>query len=188
MRKTKAEAQQTRESVLKAASHVITRHGAAAFTLDAVAHEAGVTKGGVLHHFPSKEALINGLIDTVIERFQARLREELSAEPEHIAGRWLRAYIRTIFASHYDSGMLMPALAAVASADATTLERVRASFAYSQAAAANDGIPPTQATLIRLAVDGLVFARALNVDVLDDPLSQAVRAALITLTHVRPDR
>ncbi|MBK7217066.1 MAG: TetR family transcriptional regulator [Candidatus Promineofilum sp.] len=29
------------------------RLGIGAFTIEAVAHEAGVTKGGALHHFPS---------------------------------------------------------------------------------------------------------------------------------------
>jgi AcrR family transcriptional regulator len=37
-----------------------------------VAREAGVTKGGVLHHFPSKEALMNGLIGEVINAFKTR--------------------------------------------------------------------------------------------------------------------
>jgi AcrR family transcriptional regulator len=54
MRRKKEDAIQTRETVLKAAAHIITHLGVNTFTIDAVAYEAGVTKGGVLHHFPSK--------------------------------------------------------------------------------------------------------------------------------------
>src|SRR5260221_10287371 len=102
MRRTKEEAMKTRESVLKAATQIIIRLGIGAFTIEAVAQEAGVTKGGVLHHFPSKEALIDSLIDDVTELFNLRLTAELAAEPVGQPGRWLRAYIRTIFSVRYE--------------------------------------------------------------------------------------
>ena len=184
MRRTKAEAMQTREAVLKAAAQLIAHHGANAFTIEAVAQQAGVTKGGVLHHFPSKEALVNGLIDHVIEGFNARLLEELKAEPAEQPGRWLRAYIRTVFLTEYEDQNLIPALAAAVAADQSTLEQIRRSFAESQQAAAEDGIDPIQATIIRLAVDGLVFTRALGVDVLDRQTSQQVYDELLRLTNL----
>ena len=36
--------------------------GVAKLTLEAVAKEAGVSKGGLLYHFSNKEALIEGMI------------------------------------------------------------------------------------------------------------------------------
>lgn len=185
MRRTKAEALKTREAVLKAAGQTIAQQGIGAFTLEAVAHAAGVTKGGVLHHFPTKEALMLGLIDQVIEAFNTRLVEALAAEPAGQPGRWLRAYIRTVFSVRYDDPHLLPALAAAVAADETTLQHIRRGFAVSHQAALQDGLDPTRATVIRLAVDGLVFARSLNVDVLDQPASQAVYDELMRLTATR---
>src|SRR5215216_5514144 len=52
-----------RAELLDAAIAVIRRDGAQRLTLDAVAAEAGVSKGGVLYHFGSKRALIDGLLD-----------------------------------------------------------------------------------------------------------------------------
>lgn len=182
MRRKKEDAMQTRETVLRAAAQIIARHGVSAFTIEAVSQEAGVTKGGVLHHFPSKEALMNGLIDQVMQTFRTRLEEELLTEPADAPGRWLRAYIRTVFSVQYDVNNLIPALAAAVAADHKTLDRIRRSFEESQRSAVEDQLDPTQATIIRLAVDGLVFSRALGIDVLDSDTSQRVYDELFHLT------
>ena len=50
-----------RSALLDAAERVVLRDGAGQLTMDAVAAEAGVSKGGVLYAFPSKDALIDAL-------------------------------------------------------------------------------------------------------------------------------
>ncbi|MFN8379546.1 MAG: TetR family transcriptional regulator [Anaerolineae bacterium] len=182
MRRTKAEAMQTREQVLKAAATVIAQQGVNAFTIEAVAQEAGVTKGGVLHHFPSKVDLVTGLIDEVVATFNARLQAELNAEPEGQPGRWLRAYLRTVFFADFADGNLLPALAASVAAEPDILVRIRRSYEESQQAAVDDGIDPVLATIIRLATDGLVFTRAFGMDVLDSVASQNTYQELVRLT------
>src|ERR1035438_3992257 len=52
----------TRESVLLAAIDLIIREGVDSLTLDRVAREAGVSKGGLLYHYAGKEQLIAGLV------------------------------------------------------------------------------------------------------------------------------
>jgi len=168
---------------LNAATRIIARQGFTGFTIDAVAHEAGLTKGGVLHHFHSKEDLINGLIDQVVMMFNNRLQDELQQETDDQPGRWLRAYIRTVFAVRYEEMNLLPALAAAVSAETQILDRIRKSFEGSQLAAVQDSSNPVLATIIRLAVDGMVFGRALNVDVLDPAESRRVYDELIRLTR-----
>lgn len=52
-----------RDRVLDAyLDHVVTS-GPETVTLEGVAREAGVSKGGLLYHFPSKDALLDGLLD-----------------------------------------------------------------------------------------------------------------------------
>ena len=49
-------------------------------SLDSVARTIGLTKAGVVHHFPTKKSLMIGLINNVAERWRTML-EEASSEP-----------------------------------------------------------------------------------------------------------
>lgn len=58
-----------RDELLNAAERVALRDGAGQLTMDAVAAEAGVSKGGVLYAYPSKDALIDALFTRVFAVF-----------------------------------------------------------------------------------------------------------------------
>ena len=60
-----------RGDLLDAAEALLSEQGGRGLTLSAVAERAGVSKGGLLYHFPSKEALVQGLVGRVIEEFDA---------------------------------------------------------------------------------------------------------------------
>ena len=49
------------QQLLESAAMIAGRDGIAALSLNAVAREAGVSKGGLIHHFPNKQALIFAL-------------------------------------------------------------------------------------------------------------------------------
>jgi len=53
----------TRDRILDAYETLLGESGERAATLDAVAGIAGVSKGGLLYHFGSKDALIDGVLD-----------------------------------------------------------------------------------------------------------------------------
>lgn len=67
-----------RDRVLDAYETLLIEDGPGSATLDAVAAAAGVSKGGLLYHFASKDALVAGLLD--------RLRERSAADAENIRG------------------------------------------------------------------------------------------------------
>ncbi len=60
-----------RDVLLNAAEVVIDRDGVSAFTLDAVAKEAGASKGGLLHHFPTKDALLLALVTRMSDQWRS---------------------------------------------------------------------------------------------------------------------
>ena len=83
-----------REALLDAAEAVLLEHGTQALTLTAVAERAGVSKGGLLYHFPTKEALIKALVSRVIAEFDA-LVEEYGRQP---GASFTRAFVEATFA------------------------------------------------------------------------------------------
>jgi len=72
---------------------VIVQSGVEKTTIDEVAREAGVSKGGVLHHFPSKEAIVIGLVGRLIEKFEADVSALQALDPE-VRGSFTRAYLK----------------------------------------------------------------------------------------------
>lgn len=96
MTERQQQAEKTRQRLLDAAMKVAQTEGALALTLDAVARAAGVSKGGLLHHFPGKDTLIEALLNQLFSDFEARVNDY--AEQETVdTGRWLRAYVRATF-------------------------------------------------------------------------------------------
>jgi AcrR family transcriptional regulator len=69
--------ERTRAAVIQSALAIIARDGAGKLTLDAIARESGISKGGVMHQFRTKQAVLEALLDHQIahsdERTQAHL-------------------------------------------------------------------------------------------------------------------
>lgn len=79
-----------RDALLDAYETILVDEGERAATLEAVAARAGVSKGGLLYHFPSKDALVQGQVAR-LEELAAHDREQMCAAPEGRA----RYYVRT---------------------------------------------------------------------------------------------
>ena len=63
MRRTKEEAEQTRQNLLDSALRVFSRKGYEVARLQDIAAEADVTRGAIYHHFGSKAELYTALVD-----------------------------------------------------------------------------------------------------------------------------
>jgi len=69
----------SREKILDAAAELVGSIGSGRLTLEAVAERAGLSKGGLLYNFPNKEALLQAIIQRMID--------EVSAEKEALRGQ-----------------------------------------------------------------------------------------------------
>lgn len=173
----------TRQRLFAATTEVVRERGVGQLTLDAVAQAAGVSKGGLLYHFPSKEALLTALADEMIARFEQDIAHASAADGGPVAGRWVRAYARTSLAMSRDDLDLTAALLAAAGTDATLLAPWRRAFVRWQEAAGADGLVPARATLVRLAIDGLWFADMIDLAPLNRELRTRVAAELLRLAN-----
>ena len=55
--------ERSRSIIIQAALTIISRDGPGRLTLDAIAREAGISKGGLTHQFPNKEAVLRALLE-----------------------------------------------------------------------------------------------------------------------------
>ncbi|KXO90055.1 hypothetical protein AXK56_07945 [Tsukamurella pulmonis] len=86
--------------MIEAALTVVEEHGVTALTLDAVAAQAGVTKRGLIYHFPTKHALVTGIHEELAARTEAVLIAETGREPEDASlVERTRGYVRAMLRS-----------------------------------------------------------------------------------------
>src|SRR3984893_16199285 len=92
-RKPRTDAQRNRERVLEAAKAAFTRSGADA-SLDDIAKKAGVGPGTLYRHFPTRDALIEAVYHTEVEKLGAAQRE-LSANlpPIEALRAWMMLFV-----------------------------------------------------------------------------------------------
>lgn len=71
-----------REALLDAADQVIAKVGVINLTIDAVAREAGVSKGGVLYSFGTKDALIEAMLKRAGASYERLVEAYLVGHPD----------------------------------------------------------------------------------------------------------
>ena len=96
MRRTKADAEETRRQILCAAERVFYEKGVSTATMEDVAHAAGVTRGAIYWHFENKTDLFIALYKSVPLPQKDMVMEEMAAAigialalVERMAGDWL---------------------------------------------------------------------------------------------------
>jgi AcrR family transcriptional regulator len=147
----------TKARIIDAAEEVVLRDGVARLTLDAAATEAGLSKGGVLYHFPTRDALVAAMVEKIIEEFDRDIAHLL--EHDTGPGSFTRAYIRATMAPSSPrpdrEDRLGAAVIAAAAAEPALLVPLQLAADRWQERLEHDGIDPTLATVVRLASDGL---------------------------------
>lgn len=174
-----------RTRILDAAEALVRARGVAGLTLDAAAREAGISKGGLLYHFASKEALLAGLLNRLAEFVAADFGAGVAAQPEG-PGRIARAMLAwglggTEEAANERSDRAAAVFLAAFHHDPALLGPMREVIGRMREAVAADGLPPGHGMAIMAAMDGLFMARIFGLYALDGAERQAVHAALSRL-------
>lgn len=96
----------TRDRLLDAFETLLVSGGSRAATLDAVAAAADVSKGGLLYHFPSKDALVEAMLDRLRE-LGAQDVERMSTAKQGPVLFYLETSVDT--GSDFDRGLIAAA-------------------------------------------------------------------------------
>jgi AcrR family transcriptional regulator len=141
-----------REALLDAAEAVLCEHGTQALTLSAVAERAGVSKGGLLYHFASKDALIQGMVERVISEFDAKVASFEGASYSH-------AFVEATFAILADPAGERTtrrwATITAAAASPELIAPLREALKRWHHRDPGENADPVTATVVRLAAEGL---------------------------------
>jgi AcrR family transcriptional regulator len=174
-----------RDKILAAAEELARVAGPGNLSLDAVAARAGVSKGGLLYHFPTKAKLLEALVEQFLESFDRSLREretQSGGAPDTV----VRAYLDILVGEHLchrppPSGLLAALgedpsfLAPVRRFDRRLLDRMMAN--------ASD---PTVALIVFLALHGMKSTQLLNIESVTEDEFKAVVARLYDLVGPAP--
>lgn len=176
-------AAQTRKSLIIAAIDIIQTQGIHGLTLEAVARQAGVSKGGLLHHFPSKEALTEMILRQLFADFEAQVQHYYDQEIAR-AGRWLRAYVRATFEEQQPPQEMIMLLLSALLESPKLIGLVQQDFAHWQERLLNDGLPQARATIIRQATDAYWTEKLMGVTPYDPAARHDLMLELLKLTDI----
>ena len=178
-------ASDTKSRILEAAGRVVLDRGAAGLTLDAVAAAAGLSKGGLLYHYGSKEALLAAMVERLVAVTEERIAAHRSEDTD--AGSWTRGYLQACVVEELDeqdpAGRLAMALLAAGASAPDLIVSIRERQEEWRRRLGHDGIDPVTAMIVRLAADGLWMSDLFRLPVLTDEERQAVLTRLDALTR-----
>ena len=157
--KKKRDPQNTRKLIFEASSAILIHEGLTDLTLQAVASKAGVSKGGLLYHFATKDALIEALFEYHNNLFEDRL-QELIAQEGDAPGAYLRAYAKASVEQMSDpaNAKLYASLFAAEEKYPNAHKLMRQKYTGWQEKIDQCGLDRDMALLLRFAVDGLWFS------------------------------
>ncbi|HTH17548.1 MAG TPA: TetR/AcrR family transcriptional regulator, partial [Magnetospirillum sp.] len=153
-----------REKIIDAAMSIVREQGVAKLTLDEAARCAGVSKGGVLYHFKTKDDLIRGMVERLINQCEALHLAYYEKEPEG-PYRWARAVVRTGFDPNGPaSDKLAGALLASVAVNPELVGPLQVSYERWIERINADSPNPMLAGMLCMAMDGYNFERILGLN------------------------
>ena len=148
---------ETRTRIMRAAEALAHEVGPGNLSLDGVAARAGVSKGGLLYHFPSKAKLMEALVEEYLRRIDEALA---AAEAEGRPNGVVAAYIGVVLAQCCREAAPPSGLLAALAEDPGLLDPVRAAerdFLGRIRANATDSELATVAFLVVQGVRGMAL-------------------------------
>jgi len=169
--------------MLDAAEAVVVRQGIANLTLEAVAAEARISKGGLLHYFPNKDRLVEALVARCAQQWRECAMEAYQSVPEG-PGRMARAMLRHLAdapAWTQQCAQSSSAAFAALAQNPRLIEPMRAVYSELRERATDDGLAPGIGETVLVAMDGLWLNRVLGLAPVDKARMDRIRHALEAL-------
>lgn len=181
----------SREAILDAAASLVHEQGASCLTLDATCARAGMSKGGLLYHFRSKEDLLLALVDHRECLLEEAVQEALDADPDlEPPGRRHRALIRAMFGIlrssepfqlSFMAGITVQLMASGGHHQEALHQKFQRKLEFWKSMMRDDGVAEIRSLLIRCVIDGLVTHQLMQQSTLEPRLLQQMEEHLLAL-------
>lgn len=171
-----------RSRLLEVAGKIAINKGVANVTLDAVAQGAGVSKGGLLHHFRSKRILLDEMFLGILDLLAARVAGFAMKDSDPF-GRFTRAYLMTV--TNIDTSNESRLFAALSLAMTTDLELRQRWQAWlkSQMALYGEMEDSPELWIVQYAADGLWMGDLTEGMVFEPAFREKIIAHLFDMTR-----
>ncbi|MFH9733860.1 TetR/AcrR family transcriptional regulator [Streptomyces sp. NPDC017260] len=172
-----------RTQILEAAARVVEHEGVKSVTFESVAAEAGLTKGGLLYHFASRDDLVQAIHQHLANQWEASMTAAAGKPASRATtAERLTAYTRVATQSATRAELLFMLEGSTTAEHAAPWNAVIERWAPPPAPATDD--PATLDPFIaRLAADGLWLYESLTTERLDPDLRQAIAERLAATLH-----
>jgi AcrR family transcriptional regulator len=166
--------ERSRSAALQAALTIIARDGSGRLTLDAIARESGLSKGGLMHQFRSKEAVLKALLDHQAAYFEDFSRKYMASVDKKTSQPELGAQIATMREALEEPHSVVFAIAAALAENPDLLAGPRKIDAEKVATLKAEAKDPQLALLRWAAARGLALSAMFGLN----PLSKRERDQL----------
>jgi AcrR family transcriptional regulator len=176
-----------RTAIIEAAHRVAERQGGADFSYETTAAEAGLTKAGVLYHFPSREDLVLAVVEFVAHAWEEAMLRALDVPfEEATAAQRIRAYVEV--AARDDVSRADFAVYADALCRPAHVGPWNEVFSRWFDLSGRTADERARLTCARFAADGLWVAKATGMMPPSAPEHDALLTLLVSLTTEEDDR
>jgi AcrR family transcriptional regulator len=177
----KKQPEQVRRALLDNAARLAAEHGIVGVTVQAVAEAAGVTKGGLFHHFPNKKAMVDAVFEDLLEQCGQRI-DALLAEDAVPHGRFTRAYVKVLFEENSQNALDPWMALSMSMVTEPSLQQLWGDWMSRRLAQHRDTDNDPSLEIVRLAADGAWLAFMSQTHQVLMPDVDGLRARLIALT------
>jgi len=168
----------TKDKILKMAKEIILEKGVNHFTLEEVAKGAGISKGGLLYHFNSKEALIKGMLQQYMDELEAAMGVSQETTDKKRVERVLSESIRQMGKNQCEYEKISAGLLAAIVMNRELIEPIR-SYHQKMAAWMAACDDPTLAHLLFFALAGIRLSTMMGMNDLDDEAQEAIKTRMV---------
>ncbi|MCU0931496.1 MAG: TetR/AcrR family transcriptional regulator [Serpentinimonas sp.] len=160
-------------AVLAAAEAIVKDIGAANLTFDELVRRSGITRGGIVYHFPTKDALLQALVENDLQHWNGCVADKRRRTSGPNAD--LLAYLQSSTEPDEETSRLCAGLLSAATTSKALNEPWKRYYEKHHADVARASADPVMACLLTLAADGLFWQETLGLS----PLSRSERRAVV---------